>query len=56
MKFERPQVITTREPSAAMTTGCAGSERAMSASRRPDTKTDPSVSTSASMLARVETS
>ena len=56
MNDERPQVMEMRVPSLSIVTGAGGSERAMSASRRPETREVPSVATSAEMSTRPETS
>jgi len=56
VKVERPQVINAREPSTENSIGADGSERVISASSLPGTKTVPGCSTSAFRLARALTS
>jgi hypothetical protein len=56
VKREEPQTTVTRTPSDEISTGRFGSERQMSASRRPETRTVPSSSTSTSTETRAETS
>ena len=51
-----PQVSATLEPSVATSTGLPGSEREMSASRRPDTSTVPASATSEGTSTRADTS
>ena len=53
---ELPQTTVTRTPSVEISTGLLGSAREMSASSRPETRTVPSSSTSASTDTRAETS
>ncbi|CAM5629389.1 hypothetical protein SPURM210S_01220 [Streptomyces purpurascens] len=53
---EEPQTTVARTPSVEISTGRLGSARQMSASRRPETRTVPSSSTSVSTDTRAETS
>ncbi|CAM5641755.1 hypothetical protein SRIMM317S_06495 [Streptomyces rimosus subsp. rimosus] len=56
VKREEPQTTVTRTPSVEISTGRLGRARQMSASRRPETRTVPSSSVSASTDTRAETS
>ena len=51
-----PHVSETREPSVATSTGLPGSDREMSASSRPETRTVPGSATSDGTSTRAETS
>jgi hypothetical protein len=53
---ELPQTRITRTPSVEISTGLLGSDREMSASSRPETRTVPGSSMSASVSTRAETS
>ena len=53
---EEPQTTVARTPSVEISTGRLGRARQMSASSRPETRTVPSSSTSASTETRAETS
>ena len=53
---EAPQVSETREPSVTTSTGLPGSDREMSASSLPETRTVPGSATSAGTSTRADTS